>query len=114
MQMGLYDQPFEAIKSGEKTIEVRLNDEKRSQLQVNDFIDFTNLTTGETLRVKVLSLEKFATFKELFAKYSGSIIGAPENESIEELDQENQEIYSREREQKYGALAIKIEKITNS
>ncbi|GEO57788.1 ASCH domain-containing protein [Companilactobacillus bobalius] len=113
MQMGLYDQPFEAIKSGEKTIEVRLNDEKRSQLRVNDFIEFTNLTTGETLKVKVLGLEKFSTFKDLFAKYSGPIIGAPKNESIEELDQENQEIYSREREQKYGALAIKIEKITN-
>ena len=114
MQMSLYDQPFEAIKSGEKTIEVRLNDEKRSQLRVGDLIEFTNLTTGETLKVKVLGLEKFPTFKDLFAKYSGSMIGAPEDESIEALDQENQAIYSREREQKYGALAIKIEKITHS
>lgn len=112
--MSLYDQPFQAIKSGEKTVEVRLNDEKRSQLRVGDLIEFTNLTTGETLKVKVLGLEKFPTFKDLFAKYSGSMIGAPEDESIEELDQENQGIYSREREQKYGALAIKIEKITHS
>ena len=30
------------------------------------------------------------------------------DESIEELDRENQKIYSREQEQKYGALAIRI------
>jgi len=111
MNMGLYHQPFMAIKSGTKKIEVRLHDEKRAKLKVGDQIHFTDLDTKETLDTKVLGLETFSTFKELFTKYSGTIIGDDQNESVAELDQENQEIYSRVREQKYGALAIRIQKI---
>lgn len=107
--MSLYHQSFAAIKAGTKKIEVRLADEKRSRLQVGDTIEFTDLDTFETIRVKVLGLEKFATFKQLFAKYSGTIIGSPEDESIADLDRENQTIYSRAREMQYGALAIRIQ-----
>jgi len=106
--MKLNHQPFETIKNGTKTIEVRLNDEKRSSLKVGDIIRFTDLKTAETIETTVLELETFPTFKQLFEKYSGTIIGAPEDETITELDNENVEIYSREREQKYGALAIRI------
>lgn len=109
MEMSLYHQPFMAIKNGTKTIEVRLYDEKRSQLKVGDLIKFTDLDTRETLSTKVLNLERFKTFKELFQKYSGEIVGSPKSMTVDELDQENQEIYSRTREQKYGALAIRIE-----
>lgn len=111
MDMSLYHQPFMEIKNGTKKIEVRLNDEKRSQLKTGDKIHFTDLDTGATVDTKVLALEKFPTFKKLFAKYSGTVIGEPDNLSIEELDQDNQKIYSRAREQKYGALAIRIELI---
>jgi Uncharacterized conserved protein len=108
MKMGLYHQPFLAIKDGTKKIEVRLHDEKRAQLKVGDTIDFTDLKTGEKLAVKVIKLECFKSFKELFQKYSGEIIGSPDDESIDELDRENQQIYSKEREKKYGALAITV------
>lgn len=108
MKMGLYHQPFIAIKNGTKKIEVRLYDEKRAQLKVGDVINFTDLDTKETLEVRVLKLERFDSFKELFQKYSGEIIGSPNDESITELDLENQQIYSRARENKFGALAITI------
>ncbi|MBL3530754.1 ASCH domain-containing protein [Companilactobacillus zhachilii] len=108
MDMHLNHQPFMAIKNGTKTIEVRLNDEKRSQLKVGDKIKFTDLATGESLITEILELEQFPTFKKLFTKYAGTVIGSPENESIDELYKENQEIYSRQREQKYGALAIRV------
>jgi Uncharacterized conserved protein len=108
MDMNLNHQPFMAIKNGTKTIEVRLNDEKRSQLKDGDRIKFTDLTTGESLMTEILGLERFKTFKDLFAKYSGPVIGSPADESIEELDLENQEIYSRKLERQYGALAIMI------
>lgn len=111
MDMHLNHQPFVAIKNGTKTIEVRLNDEKRSKLQVGEEIRFTDLKTGETVVTETFGLERFASFKELFRKYSGVIIGSPEEKSIAELDRENQEIYSRELEGKYGALAIKIKLI---
>jgi len=108
MNMHLNHQPFLAIVNGTKKIEVRLNDEKRSQLKVNEIVNFTDLETGRVVKTRVLDLEKFDTFKELFSKYSGAVIGSPENESVTELDSENMTIYSREQENKYGALAIKI------
>jgi len=108
MQMHLNHQPFTAMQNGTKQIEVRLNDEKRSQLRVGDLVSFTDLQTGEILETKVLALEEFPTFKDLFRKYSGSIVGSSESESIENLDRENMEIYSRAQEAKYGALAIRI------
>jgi len=110
MDMRLNHQPFMAIKNGTKQIEVRLNDEKRATLKVGDRIQFTDLKTGATLQTKVLALEKFPTFWKLFEKYSGEIIGSPDTESIADLDQENLEIYSREQENLYGALAIRIKK----
>ena len=42
-EMKLYDAPFELIKSGKKTIEVRCNDEKRRKLNVGDKIIFYSL-----------------------------------------------------------------------
>jgi len=111
MDMRLNHEPFLSIKAGTKKIEVRLNDEKRSQLNVGDRIRFTDLETAEILNTEVLGLETFPTFKNLFAKYSGVIIGAPVGESVDELDRENVEIYSRDREEKYGALAIRVEVI---
>ena len=40
--MKLDPQPFESIKSGEKTIELRLFDEKRQLINVGDTIVFTD------------------------------------------------------------------------
>lgn len=38
--MRLHNEPFELIKNGTKTIELRLNDEKRSLIKENDFLSF--------------------------------------------------------------------------
>ena len=46
--MNLWDDSFQAIKEGWKTIEMRLNDEKRSLIKINDKIEFTNNKTNET------------------------------------------------------------------
>ena len=43
--MKLNPTPFDMIKSGEKTIEPRLFDEKRKALSLGDEIIFTNNTT---------------------------------------------------------------------
>lgn len=41
--MKLWDNSFKAIKEGWKTTEMRLNDEKRSLIKINDKIEFTKL-----------------------------------------------------------------------
>ena len=40
--MKLHQEPFESIKKGAKTIELRLYDEKRQALKSGDLIDFTS------------------------------------------------------------------------
>ena len=40
-QMKLRSQPFEMIRSGKKTFELRLYDEKRQQIKVDDEIEFS-------------------------------------------------------------------------
>ena len=42
--MNLWDDSFQAIKEGWKTIEMRLNDEKRSMIKVDDIIE--DIKTG--------------------------------------------------------------------
>ncbi len=54
------------IKSGSKTIELRLYDEKRREIQVGDTILFTNTENGEHLSVRVLALSVFDSFEELY------------------------------------------------
>ena len=51
--MNLWDDSFQAIKAGWKTIEMRLNDEKRSIISVGDTIEFTNTTTQERYPAKL-------------------------------------------------------------
>lgn len=46
MRMGLAHDQFLLVKQGSKTIEIRLNDEKRQQLKVGDTIVFEDTTTA--------------------------------------------------------------------
>jgi len=48
--MRLHNGPFQLIKSGTKTIELRLNDEKRSLIRENDTIEFENNTTIQRVK----------------------------------------------------------------
>ena len=47
--LNLHDAPFQSIKNKLKTIEMRLNDERRKLINVGDIIVFTNNVTNETL-----------------------------------------------------------------
>ena len=50
--MNLQPGPFRKVKSGEKTIELRLNDEKRQRVAVGDQIEFLNLADNSEVVVK--------------------------------------------------------------
>ncbi|HEY1074482.1 MAG TPA: ASCH domain-containing protein, partial [Patescibacteria group bacterium] len=52
--MRLHPRPFDNIKSGKKTSELRLNDEKRSAIKIGDMIEFTSrVNPDEKLVTKV-------------------------------------------------------------
>lgn len=107
--MNLHDDPFNLIKSGTKTIELRLNDLKRQKIKVGDLIEFTNRVTDEKMTVKVVDLFKFDSFSELYKNFDKVSMGYREDEEADSSDMEL--YYSKEEQEKYGVLAIKIEKI---
>ena len=66
--MKLQSEPFHKIKNGRKTIELRLNDEKRQQVRVGDFIEFSQMDAPlQKLTVRVIALHHFNSFAELYA-----------------------------------------------
>ena len=109
-EMKLNNEPFECIKNGTKTIELRLNDEKRNLLTVGDYIEFTNRVTNEKLLVEVIDLFKYNSFEELYKHFNKIEMGYSINEEANPKDMEN--YYSKEEQEKYGVLGIKIKKLT--
>ena len=102
-KMKLNENPFERIKNGTKTIEFRLFDEKRQKIKVGDQIEFSKLPNlQEKLLVDVVELYREDTFKDLFRKLY------TDEEKIKRKTKAMYEIYSSEKEQKYGVLGIKI------
>ena len=105
-QMRLWDDSFVAIKNKTKTIEMRLNDEKRSKINVGDIIEFTNTATFEILRVKVEKIYKYNNFEQLYEKHDKISIGYNEDEVADANDMLM--YYKKEEILKYGVLAIKV------
>lgn len=100
-RMKLQNEPFKQIKKEIKKIEIRLNDEKRKIFEINDYIEFTNITTLEIMFVKITNLCHFESFEDLFNYFDKSTLGCG---SYEEM----YKYYSREEEKKYGVLGIEI------
>ena len=104
--MKLQNNPFEMIKNGTKTIEMRLNDEKRKKLNIGDTIEFRNIITTETLETLIEDIKAYSTFKELYKNYSKEELGYSKDEIASPDDMEK--YYSKEEQEKYGVLAIRI------
>ena len=108
-QMKLAPTPFKLIAEGRKTVEMRLNDEKRSTIRIGDEIEFENIDTHETIRCVVLNLYNYKSFDELYSHFDKVAIGYSENEIADPKDM--LAYYSPEQIEKYGALAIIIKLI---
>lgn len=103
-KMKLLERPFSDIKSGVKTVEFRLNDEKRRKIKIGDKIEFSKLPDmSEKIVVRVVDLYPDVTFRDLFSKLFDN------GEEIERKCKGMYEIYSKEQEDEYGVLGIKIE-----
>ena len=74
-RMKLQNEPFNQIKLGTKEIEIRLNDDKRKMFKINDYIEFTNITTLEIMFVKITNLYHFKNFEDLFNYFDNSTLG---------------------------------------
>lgn len=104
-KMKLRTSPFEKIKNGSKTIELRLNDEKRQKVQVGDYIEFSYLDDPkQKIQTRVTALHHFSSFAELYNSLSKEKLGYAVSETLapDHMD----EYYTREEQDKYGVLGI--------
>lgn len=108
-EMKLQDRYFNYILNGTKKIELRLNDEKRSLIKLNDVIKFKNEVTNETFEVKVVGLLRYNSFNDLFDDFDIEVLADKEMTKKELLDVLEQ-FYTKEKQKKYGVLGIKIQK----
>ena len=108
-KMKLNSEPFEMINSGRKTIEFRLNDEKRRKVQVGDFIEFSHIEKPELkIQVRVTALHRSDSFKKLFAELPKEKCGLKSDEDVADDYMDN--FYSRKEQEKNGALGIEFRK----
>ena len=107
--MRLNARPFEMIKNGDKTIELRLYDEKRKTIAVGDEIEFIH-TSNDTQRLycRVLAMHVFPSFQELYDKlpllkcgYTQSDVGSASYTDMEEY-------YTPQQQKDYGVVGIEI------
>ena len=108
-EMKLNAAPFLAIKSGGKTVEMRLNDEQRAQIKVGDEIRFIHSDTGEALLCKVTGLYPYESFAQLYLHHDKISIGYKEDETAKPDDM--LAYYSVEEIARYGVLGIGIKVI---
>lgn len=108
-KMNLSPSAFKFISIGKKTIEMRLNDEKRATINVGDEIEFENTDTHQKIKSTVVNLSLYKDFFELYSNFDKVAIGYCENETANAEDM--YAYYSPEQIKKYGALAIEIKLI---
>ena len=102
--MNLNSEPFEMIRTGKKTIELRLNDEKRQAINIGDTIIFTNTEdSGMQISATVKALHKFRNFAELYDNLPLLKCGYTEDDIAGARPEDMNMYYSKEVEEKYGA-----------
>lgn len=110
-KMKLLPQYFNYIKNGTKRLELRLNDAKRQDLEINDIIIFEKLSENiEYLNTKVKNIYKYKKFDDLVSDFDIELI-ADKSVTKDELLKTLNEIYTIKEQNKYGVLAIEIELI---
>ena len=106
-QLNLCHEPFIAITKGNKRIEMRLFDEKKSLIQIGDILEFTDLETKEKVNCIVINIKTYPTFKELYEDNDKVLLGYDKDDIASPDDM--LKYYPKERQSKYLAMAIYIE-----
>lgn len=106
-EMRLRREPFEAIRSGEKRVEMRVYDEKRRALRPRDRIRFTCEESGEVLTAEVLGIHVYPDFAALAEDFETAELGFPML-TREQITHLMATFYPDARVRSYGAAAIRL------
>lgn len=110
--MKLNPRPFDLMARGIKTIELRLNDEKRQSIKIGDVIIFSKVPDQEDrLSVKVVGLHNYGNFEDLYKALPLDKCGYLPEQIVLASPKDMEEYYSVEKHAKYGVLGIEVERI---
>ncbi|MBO5285145.1 MAG: ASCH domain-containing protein [Alphaproteobacteria bacterium] len=108
-KLNVQEKYYNLLKSGAKTIELRLYDEKRQAILIGDTIEFSNLSdTTDTFKANVINLHKAESFAALCDKIDPRRAGMADKE---ELITVLKEFYPEARQKAYGVVGIEIKRI---
>ena len=108
-EMKLQPKFFDFIKYGTKRIELRLYDEKRRNIELEDKIIFEKEPElEEVVEATVVGLLRYKSFKELFEDFDMSLL-ADRSMTKGELLEVLEEFYTVEKQEEFGVLGIKVE-----
>ncbi len=106
--MKLMTKYFDCIQKGSKRIELRLNDKKRKNLKVGDEIVFEELTDHPRyIKTEVIELYYDSNFEDLINRFDVELL-ASKDTSKEDLVSTLNSIYSKEKQNQYGVVGIRI------
>ncbi|MES2630605.1 MAG: ASCH domain-containing protein [Patescibacteria group bacterium] len=106
----LNPEALEYIRSGQKTIENRLFDEKRRTYKVGDSLFFISTANADDLvEAVIIKLHKERSFRELFL--NKNTIGKYSTPSTNELLDRVSLFYSEKDQEKYGVVGIEFQLI---
>ena len=110
-EMKLQPEYYNFIVNGTKKIEIRLYDEKRQQIKIGDVIKFLKEPElNDSFNAKVICLLRYNSFEEMFNDFDISIL-SDESMTKDELISVLEQFYTKEKQEKYGVLGIRIELI---
>ncbi|MCR5483612.1 MAG: ASCH domain-containing protein [Bacilli bacterium] len=110
-EMKLQPEYFNFILNGTKRIEIRLNDEKRQLIKLGDTIKFMKEPElEESFDAKVIGLLRYNSFEEMFKDFDISVL-SDKSMTKEELINVLEQFYTKEKQEQYGVLGIRIELI---
>ena len=108
-EMKLQPAPFRQIKSGRKTVELRLFDEKRSRISIGDTIVFSLCDdNSQKITAKVTALHRFESFSELYKTIPLLKCGYTEGNISDASPSDMEKYYPRAEQEKYGVLGIEF------
>ena len=106
--MKLTSSAFSKIAKGSKTIELRINDEKRQKINTGDTVVFNCNENSDIITARVKQLHKFADFESLYNALPLDKCGYAESELGTANHTDMEQYYSTEKIKKYGALGIEL------
>ena len=107
--MKLQASPFGMIKSGKKTIELRLNDEKQQKKKIGDEIEFICTDDADkTVVVSVTNIYHFDNFAQLYKSLPLLKCGYTEDDVCFANPDDMNVYYPPDKQMKYGVIGIEI------